>query len=50
MHGEYKTTGGKLIQGVEKRVGPLRRQTQLPREEIISRIISTFAERIPKAG
>jgi lipoate-protein ligase A len=35
----------KAIQSVEKRVGPLRHQTQLPREEIISRMIATFAER-----
>ena len=35
----------KSIQSVEKRVGPLRHQTQLPREEIIRRMISTFAER-----
>jgi lipoate-protein ligase A len=40
----------KDIQSVEKRVGPLRRQTQLPREEIISRMISTFAERNTESG
>ncbi len=40
----------KAIQSVEKRVGPLRRQTQLPREEIISRMISTFAERNTESG
>ena len=32
-------------QNVEKRVGPLRDQTQPPRDEIISRMIATFAER-----
>jgi lipoate---protein ligase len=40
----------KAIQSVEKRVGPLRRQTQLPREEIISRMISTYAERNTESG
>jgi lipoate-protein ligase A len=35
----------KAIQSVEKRVGPLRRQTQLPREEIIERMIEAFSER-----
>lgn len=40
----------KAIQSVEKRVGPLRRQTQLPREEIIQRMISTFAERNTVSG
>ncbi len=40
----------KAIQSVEKRVGPLRHQTQLPREEIIQRMISTFAERNTESG
>ena len=40
----------KAIQSVEKRVGPLRRQTHLPREEIIRRMISTFAERNTESG
>ena len=40
----------KAIQSVEKRVGPLHHQTQLPREEIISRMISTFAERNTESG
>ena len=40
----------KAIQSVEKRVGPLRRQTQLPREEIIGHMISTFAERNTEGG
>ncbi len=38
------------IQSVEKRVGPLRHQTQLPLEEIIQRMISTFAERNTESG
>lgn len=33
----------KAIKSAEKRVGPLRRQTQLPREEIIQRMIEEFA-------
>jgi lipoate-protein ligase A len=40
----------KAIQSVEKRVGPLRRQTQLPREEIMQRMISTFGERNTESG
>jgi lipoate-protein ligase A len=40
----------KAILSVEKRVGPLCRQTQLPREEIIQRMISTFAERNTESG
>jgi len=40
----------KAIQSVEKRVGPLRRQTQLPREEIIQRMIATFSERNTERG
>ncbi|MDX6381111.1 MAG: lipoate---protein ligase [Rubrobacteraceae bacterium] len=40
----------KAIQSVEKRVGPLRHQTQLPREEIIQRMISTFAKRNTEGG
>lgn len=40
----------KAIQSVEKRVGPLHRQTQLPREKIISRMISTFAGRNTEGG
>jgi lipoate-protein ligase A len=35
----------KAIQSVEKRVGPLHQQTNLPREAIIERMIATFAER-----
>ncbi|WP_273846579.1 lipoate--protein ligase family protein [Rubrobacter calidifluminis] len=35
----------KAIQSAEKRVGPLRRQTSLPREEIIEHMIETFAGR-----
>ena len=35
----------KAIQSVEKRVGPLRQQTNLPREAVIERMIATFAER-----
>lgn len=34
----------KAIQSAEKRVGPLRRQTNLPREEIVRRMIETFAQ------
>jgi lipoate---protein ligase len=34
----------KAIKSAEKRVGPLRRQTQMPREEIIGRMVETFAE------
>jgi lipoate---protein ligase len=41
--GQEKLTD-KAIQSAEKRVGPLRRQTQLPREEIIRRMISTFEQ------
>jgi lipoate-protein ligase A len=40
----------KAIQSVEKRVGPLRRQTQLPREVIIQHMIATFAERNTEQG
>ncbi len=40
----------KVIQSVEKRVGPLRHQTQLPRENIIQRMVSTFAERNTESG
>lgn len=35
----------KAIQSVEQRVGPLRQQTNLPREAVIERMIATFAER-----
>ena len=35
----------KAIQSVEKRVGPLRQQTNLPRETVIECMIATFAER-----
>jgi lipoate-protein ligase A len=35
----------KAIKSAEKRVGPLRRQTQMPRDEIIGRMVETFAER-----
>ena len=40
----------KPIRSVEKRVGPLRRQAKLPREEIIRRMISTFAQRNTESG
>jgi lipoate---protein ligase len=40
----------KAIQSVEKRVGPLRHQTRLPREEIILRMISIFAGRNTDGG
>lgn len=32
----------KAIQSAEKRVGPIRRQTEIPKEEVISRLIETF--------
>lgn len=32
----------KAVESAEKRVGPIRRQTELPREEVIERMISTF--------
>lgn len=35
----------KAIRSAEKRVGPLRRQTRLPREEIVERMIEVFASR-----
>ncbi|MDQ3891321.1 MAG: lipoate--protein ligase family protein, partial [Actinomycetota bacterium] len=40
----------KAIRSVEKRVGPLRLQTQLPRETIIERMVATFAERNTERG
>ena len=40
----------KALRSVEKRVGPLRRQTQLPRETIIERMVATFAERNTEQG
>ena len=40
----------KAIRSVEKRVGPLRRQKQLPRETIIERMVATFAERNTEQG
>jgi lipoate-protein ligase A len=40
----------KAIRSVEKRVGPLRQQTQLPRETIIERMVATFAERNTEQG
>jgi lipoate---protein ligase len=36
----------KAIESAEKRVGPLRRQTDLPREEILERLIDTFRNRV----
>lgn len=33
----------KAVESAEKRVGPLRRQTELPREEIMERMIETFS-------
>ena len=33
----------KAIKSAEKRVGPLRRQTLIPREEVIRRTIETFS-------
>ena len=42
--GEEKLSD-KAVRSAEKRVGPLKRQTQLPREEIIERMIETFSER-----
>lgn len=36
----------KAIESAEKRVGPLRRQTELPREEILERLIDTFRDRV----
>lgn len=35
----------KAIKSAEKRVGPLRRQTQMPREQIIGCMVESFAER-----
>ena len=35
----------KAVESAEKRVGPIRRQTELPREEVIERMISTFRTR-----
>jgi lipoate-protein ligase A len=35
----------KAIKSAEKRVGPLRRQTHMPREEVIQHMIQTFQER-----
>ena len=32
----------KAVESAEKRVGPIRRQTELPREEVIGRMIRTF--------
>ena len=40
----------KAIQSAEKRVGPLRRQTQMPREEIIEHMIRTFSELDTEGG
>ncbi len=36
----------KAIESAEKRVGPLRRQTELPREEILDRLVETFRSRV----
>ena len=36
----------KAIESAEKRGGPLRRQTELPREEILERLIGTFRDRV----
>ena len=35
----------KAVESAEKRVGPLRRQTELPRERIMERMIAAFTER-----
>ena len=40
--GQEKLTD-KVIKSAEKRVGPLRRQTLIPREEVIRRTIETFS-------
>jgi lipoate-protein ligase A len=45
LHIGQEKVSDKAIQSVEKKVGPLRRQIQLPCEEIIQRMISAFAER-----
>lgn len=34
----------KAVKSAEKRVGPIKRQTQMPKEEVISALISTFSE------
>jgi lipoate-protein ligase A len=36
----------KAIKSAEKRVGPLRRQTQMPREEVVGHMIETFSEQV----
>ncbi len=40
----------KAIKSAEKRVGPLKRQTQLPREEIKERMIETFSRMHTESG
>lgn len=47
--GQEKLTD-KVIQSAEKRVGPLKRQTELPRAEILEQLIRTFAERNTASG
>jgi lipoate-protein ligase A len=42
--GQEKLTD-KAIKSAEKRVGPLRRQTLIPREDVIRRTIETFSSR-----
>lgn len=34
----------KAVQSAEKRVGPIKRQTRMPKEEVVSALIKTFAE------
>lgn len=40
----------KAVESAEKRVSPIRRQTELPREEVIERMISTFETRYAGEG
>jgi lipoate---protein ligase len=36
----------KAIKSAEKRVGPLRHQTQMPREEVVGHMIQTFSDQV----
>ena len=36
----------KAIKSAEKRVGPLRRQTQMPREEVLGHMIEEFSDQV----
>ena len=47
--GQEKLTD-KAIKSAEKRVGPLKRQTQLSRAEILERMIRTFVNRNNEGG